>query len=132
MTELQRKHIPAIVFIVLFGFIVDLVPVCGLEKLKIPLMDSLDGAVDLSYFLASVNGFLPFAIPVTEPAVGYGVAGGPIFIHRDLEALKRGDPVPPSLSFIGGLNTGNGTWGVGGGHSGVWKNDRIRYVGAAM
>jgi hypothetical protein len=102
------------------------------EKQKISMKDSLDGAFDVSYFLASIYGFLPFAMPVTEPAIGYGVAGGPVFIHRDMEALKRGDPAPPSLSFVGGLYTENGTWGLGGGHSGVWKNDRIRYVGAAF
>jgi hypothetical protein len=102
------------------------------DKQKTPLRDSLDGALDVSYFLASLYGFLPFAMPVTEPAVGYGVAGGPIFIHRNIEALKRGDPAPPSLSFVGGLYTENGTWGIGGGHSGIWKNDRIRYAGAAL
>ena len=102
------------------------------EKNKLPLKDSLDGALDLSYFLASVYGFIPFAMPVTEPALGYGVAGGPIFFHRDLEALKRGDPAPPSLSFGGGMYTGNGSWALAAGHSGVWKNDRIRYLGAAI
>ncbi|MEN8228450.1 MAG: hypothetical protein ABFS38_09875 [Bacteroidota bacterium] len=98
---------------------------------KIPFKDSVDGAVDLSYFLASVYGFLPFVMPVTEPAVGYGVAGGPIFIHRDIEALKKGEPSPPSLSMVGGMYTQNGSWGLVGGHSGVWKNDHIRYVGGA-
>lgn len=100
----------------------------GMSQFK----DSLDGAVDISYWLASVHGFFPLVMPVTEPAVGYGAAGGLVFIHRDIEALKRGDPAPPSMSFLGGLYTQNGTWGVGGGHSGVWKNDRIRYVGAAL
>lgn len=80
------------------------------DKQKIPLRDSLDGALDVSYFLASLYGFLPFAMPVTEPAVGYGVAGGLIFIHRDIETLKRGDPAPPSLLFVGGLYTENETW----------------------
>jgi hypothetical protein len=85
----------------------------------------------MSYFLATLAGFLPIAMPITEPAVGYGVAGGPLFIHRDLEALKRGEPSPPSLSMAGGMYTENGSWGVLGLHSGVWKNDRIRYLGSA-
>ncbi|MEN8157138.1 MAG: hypothetical protein ABFS10_09310 [Bacteroidota bacterium] len=101
------------------------------EKEKISFRDPEDGAVDMSYFLASVAGFLPFVMPVTEPAVGYGVAGGPIFIHRDIEALKRGEQSPPSLSMVGGMYTENGSWGLVGGHSGVWKNDHIRYVGGA-
>ncbi len=102
------------------------------EKQKIPLRDSLDGAVDMSYFLASVYGFLPFVMPVTEPAVGYGIAGGPIFIHRDIEALKRGVADPPSLTVVGGMYTENGSWGVVGAHSGVWKEDHIRYLGVAF
>ncbi len=102
------------------------------QKEKIPIRDSLDGAVDLSYFLASVYGFLPFATPVTEQAVGYGIAGGPLFIHRDLEALKSGEHAPPSLTMLGGLYTESRSWGVFGAHSGVWKDDHIRYLGAAF
>jgi len=126
------KHFTLTILIASLLVSADLSPLLAQEKQKVPFKDSLDGALDMSYFLASFYGFLPFAMPVTEPAVGYGVAGGPIFIHRDMEVLKRGDPAPPSLSFIGGLYTQNGTWGVGGGHSGVWKKDRIRYVGAAF
>jgi hypothetical protein len=99
------------------------------EKQRIPMKDSLDGALDLSYFLASAYGFLPFVMPITEPAVGYGAAGGPIFIHRDMEALKRGEHSPPSLTMVGGMYTENGTWGLLGIHSGVWKKDHIRYLG---
>lgn len=99
------------------------------EKQKTPIRDSLDGALDLSYFLSGVYGFLPFVMPITEPAVGYGAAGGPIFIHRDYEALKRGEPSPPSLTMVGGLYTENKTWGLTALHSGVWKNDQIRYFG---
>ncbi|MCK5137429.1 MAG: hypothetical protein KAR19_16715 [Bacteroidales bacterium] len=102
------------------------------NNLKSQFIDSLDGALDVSYFLASVYGFLPFVMPVTEPALGYGVAGGPVFIHRDIKALKRGDPSPPSLTILGGMYTQNGSWGLGGGHSGIWKHDRIRYLGAAF
>ena len=101
------------------------------DKQKIPFRDSTDGAFDLSYFLSTFAGFMPLVMPITEPALGYGLAGGPVFIHRDMEALERGEPSPPSLSMIGGLYTENGTWGVMGLHSGVWKNDHIRYLGAA-
>ena len=107
-------------------------PLYSQQKSKIPFEDSIDGALDLSYFLASVYGFLPFVMPVTEPALGYGVAGGPIFIHRDMKALQKGEPSPPSLSMVGGMYTQNGSWGLVGGHSGVWKNDHIRYLGVAF
>ena len=36
---------------------------------------------------------------------------------------------PPSLTAVGGFATENGSWGVFGGHRGVWKEDRIRYLG---
>ena len=42
-----------------------------------------------------------------------------------------GKPVAPSVSVVGGLGTENGTWGVFGGHLGIWKDDRIRYTGGA-
>jgi hypothetical protein len=82
------------------------------EKQKIPFRDSLDGAVDFSSFLASAYGFIPFMMPITEPALGYGLAGGPIFIHRDIAALNRGEPSPPGMSVAGGMYTENGSWGV--------------------
>lgn len=99
------------------------------EKQRVPLKDSLDGALDLSYFLATFYGFIPFVMPITEPAVGYGAAGGPIFFHRDLEAMKKGDPSPPSITAVGGMYTESNTWGILGAHTGVWKEDRIRYAG---
>ncbi len=99
------------------------------EKQKIPLRDSTDGAIDLSYFLSTTAGFLPFVMPITEPAVGYGAAAGPLFIHRNMEALKRGEPSPPSMTMLAGMYTENGTWGVVGAHSGIWGKDRIRYLG---
>jgi hypothetical protein len=102
------------------------------EKQKIPFRDSLDGAIDASYFLASKAGFIPIVMPITEPAVGYGAGGGLIFVHRDMEALRKGEPSPPSLSVVGGMFTENGSWGVFGLHSGVWKDDRIRYIGAVL
>ena len=34
----------------------------------------------------------------------------------------------PSLTAVGGFATENGSWGVFGGHRGVWKEDRIRYL----
>ena len=35
-----------------------------------------DGWADVSGFLDEAYGFLPVVIPITEPAVGYGAAGG--------------------------------------------------------
>jgi hypothetical protein len=98
--------------------------------------DPADGAFDMSRFIKSRTGFVPILAPVTEPAVGYGVAGGVVFFHRR-EGEPPPDPAPagegrmtaPSLTAVGGFATENGSWGVFGGHRGVWKEDRIRYLG---
>ncbi len=38
-----------------------------------------DGWLDLSGFLDQSYGFIPLVMPITEPAVGYGGAGGLAF-----------------------------------------------------
>jgi hypothetical protein len=42
-------------------------------------LDPEDGWFDMSAFLDMRGGFVPLAVPVTEPAVGYGVGGGLVF-----------------------------------------------------
>jgi hypothetical protein len=103
-----------------------------LEEFK----DPTDGDFDLSYWLAEKKGFLTIFVPITEPAVGFGLAFAGIFLHKsiaDLEAEARrsetGKHKPPSITVVGGLGTENGTWGGGGGHLGVWADDRLRYLG---
>ena len=99
------------------------------------LTDPADGAFDMSRFIKTRTGFVPILAPVTEPAVGYGIAGGLVFFHRK-EEEQPPDPPPagegrmtaPSLTFVGGLATENGSWGVFGAHRGAWKGDRIRYL----
>lgn len=98
--------------------------------------DPADGAFDMGRVIKTRTGFVPILAPVTEPAVGFGIAGGLIFFHS-----REGDPPPapapagegrmtaPSLTAVGGFTTENGSWGVFGGHRGVWKEDRIRYLG---
>lgn len=104
------------------------------ESLWDHFVDEEDGAFDVSNWLATASGFLPIAMPITEPAVGYGLAGGLVFIHRPREEMVRAyeekDPAPPSMSFALGGYTENGSWLVGGGHFGSWDDDSIRYTGA--
>ena len=52
------------------------------------LKDREDGALDLSYWLAEKKGFLPIVIPITEPAVGYGLAVAPMFLHQSIAELQ--------------------------------------------
>jgi hypothetical protein len=100
--------------------------------------DPLDGRFDMSAHLAEANGFLPVVSLITEPAVGYGIAGAAAFFHRPAgwslqearDAFERGERQrPPSVSVVAGGYTLNDSWFVGGGHLGIWRGDRIRYFG---
>jgi hypothetical protein len=86
-------------------------------------IDPADGWFDLSAFLDSGHGFVPLAIPITEPAVGYGVAGALVFINRN-PAGPNGEYRRPNIWAAGGLYTENETWAGFAGHSGSWDDDR--------
>lgn len=96
-------------------------------------VDPLDGAFDVDRFLASRYGFLPIAAPITEPALGYGAAGGLLFLHGKLGGEERPDGrrIPPSISAAIGFGTSNGSWGAFGGHLGHWSEGTIRSAGGA-
>jgi hypothetical protein len=95
-----------------------------------------DGAFDVSGFLSTRTGFLPLAMPISEPAVGYGLAIGLSYFHS--EPTEVPDPsgsgpsrfIMPSTTVLMGAATENGTWAGGLAHLGVWDKGRIRYVGA--
>lgn len=90
--------------------------------------DSLDHAFDISNWLASKRGFLLVPSIITEPAVGYGLAGAAVYFHSSYTEKKR----PPSMSGVIGAGTQNGTWATGAFHIGYWNQDRIRYMGALV
>jgi Omp85 superfamily domain len=96
--------------------------------------DPKDGAFDISKFLDSRTGFLPFVMPITEPAIGYGGAGALAFFETPPRAIETPDGtrvVPPNASMVGGFGTENGSWGAFGGYLHTWDDGRIRYLGAA-
>jgi hypothetical protein len=100
------------------------------------LKDREDGAFDLSYWLAEKKGFLPIIIPITEPAIGFGLGVAPMFLHQSIAELQSesgktptGKTRPPSITAVGGMATENGSWAFGGGHMGIWADDRLRYLG---
>lgn len=107
------------------------------------LFDPADGQFDVSSVIASERGFLPVPIIITEPAIGYGGGMAAVFFHEDPEeaeirrAAMASDQddisglLPPSTSVLLGAATENGSWLAGGGHQGIWVDDRIRYLGAA-
>ena len=106
-------------------------------------IDPQDGMFDVSHWLAERKGFFPVPIIITEPAVGFGLGAGLLFLHDPLSGKtaegetfdpqnidEQGRLIPPSVSGVFGAYTENGTWFIGGAHMGVWKNDNIRYTGA--
>lgn len=101
------------------------------QGLKDKIVDKKDGAVDISEFLNSTTGFLPIPIIITEPAVGFGGGLGLVYFHnkKNKDGEGRGKGLSPTMSFGAGAYTSNDTWFVMGGHSGSYKEDRIRYLG---
>jgi outer membrane protein assembly factor BamA len=84
-----------------------------------------DGWLDASKFLEEKYGFLPVVIPITEPAVGYGAAGGLAFLSRPLANAEAGLG-RPNITAVGGLGTENGTWGAAAGDVRYWLDERIQ------
>ena len=84
-----------------------------------------DGWLDVSGFLDQAYGFLPVVIPITEPAVGYGAAGGLTFIDKPFGKAQAGFG-RPNITVVGGLGTENGTWGVMAGDMRHWLDDRLQ------
>jgi hypothetical protein len=101
--------------------------------LREQLKDPEDGWLDGSRFLLDKNlSFLPMPIIISEPAVdgGLGLAG--VFFHKrpESEARESDEFERPSMSAVAAAYTGNGSWMVGGGHLGRWRQDTINYTGA--
>jgi len=86
-----------------------------------------DGWPDASAFLEKKYGFLPIIIPITEPAVGYGAAGGLLFLSKPLSSAEAGLG-RPDMTMVGGLGTENGTWATAVGDVRHWFDDRVQTV----
>jgi hypothetical protein len=84
-----------------------------------------DGWPDLSGFLNEKYGLLPVVFPITEPAVGYGLVGGFAFISQPLGAARAGLG-RPNVTFVGGMGTENGSWGVFGADMRYWLDERLQ------
>ncbi len=90
-----------------------------------------DGWFDVSGFLDEEYGFLPVVIPITEPAVGYGAAGGLSFISKPLGQSAAGYG-RPNITVVGGLGTENGTWGAVAGDLRHWFDDRLQTLAGVV
>jgi outer membrane protein assembly factor BamA len=107
-------------------------PAAGGDALKSAATDTAssfrsadDGWLDVSGFLDKAYGFMPLVIPITEPAVGYGAAGGLAFIDKPIGQAQAGYG-RPNITVVGGLGTENGTWGVMAGDMRHWLDDRLQ------
>jgi len=117
-----RKHI-IIVLVLLLG----VSSVGYSQKKHKAFIDTLDNALDISYYLNNLHGLLPIVSPITEPAVGYGAVGAGLFFipkKDDRKGFKMPDIVGAAVGY-----TENGTWFAGAGYLGFWNKDRIRYRG---
>ena len=93
------------------------------------LMD--DGWLDLSDFLDKKFGFLPLAVPITEPAVGYGIGGGVAFLDESFGEARK-EFSRPNATFVGGFATENDSWGVIAGDMRQWKGGRLQTLAGAI
>jgi len=84
-----------------------------------------DGWFDVSSFLDEAYGFLPIAMPITEPAVGYGLGGGLMFLDQPIgnSEYKR-----PNITGVFGFGTENGTWGGGAMDIRMWMDQKLQTV----
>ncbi len=99
------------------------------QKMQKTFIDTLDNALDVSYYLNNLHGFLPIVSPITEPAVGYGAAVAGLFFIPKKEKAGKKFQMPDVVGAAGGI-TSNKTWFAGVGYAGFWKEDHIRYRGA--
>ena len=84
-----------------------------------------DGWLDMSGFLDQAYGFVPLVVPITEPAVGFGAAGGVAFIDKPMSAAADGFG-RPNITALGGVATDNGTWGLAAADIRRWMDDRLQ------
>jgi len=84
-----------------------------------------DGWLDISGFVDGAYGFAPIAMPITEPAVGYGGAGGLAFIDKPKDEAQAGFG-RPNITAVGGMATENRSWGVLAADSRHWLDDRLQ------
>ncbi|WP_213959941.1 BamA/TamA family outer membrane protein [Variovorax sp. dw_954] len=83
-----------------------------------------DGWLDLGGFLDQSYGFVPVAIPITEPTIGLGAAGAVTFIDKQGEGAAAGFG-RPNVTVLGALGTDNGTKGAFAGDMRHWLDDRV-------
>ena len=62
-------------------------------------------------------------VPISNPTLGSGLAGGGGYIYR---VDPADDVSPPTMTGMGGMYTSNKSWALAGIHDMKWKRDRFR------
>ncbi len=91
-----------------------------------------DGWLDISGFLDQAYGFVPLAIPITEPAVGLGAVGALVFIDKQKNDGAAAGFGQPNISAFGALKTENGTQGGFAGDMRHWLDDRVKTLAGVL
>ena len=91
-----------------------------------------DGWLDISGFLDQAYGFVPLAIPITEPAVGLGAVGALVFIDKQKQDEAAAGFGRPNISVFGVLGTDNGTQGGFAGDMRHWLDDRLKTLAGVV
>jgi len=101
------------------------------NKPSAPSVSSDDGWPDASGFLDRKYGFLPVVMPITEPAVGYGAAGGLAFISKPLPEANQG-LARPNITMVGAMGTENGSWGAMAADIRYWYDGRLQTIAGLL
>lgn len=84
-----------------------------------------EGGFDLSKSMDKPFGFVPVVIPITEPTVGFGVAGALVFVKKPVATGEAGF-ARPNITAVGGAITSNGTRGFLAGDIRNWRKESIQ------
>jgi hypothetical protein len=103
-------------------------PAPAAQKAPSKLWSPEDGWLDISGFLGKKYGFVPIALPITEPAIGIGIAAGITFVGKPSEAAARDPFARPNTTVVGGLGTDNGTWGGLAADIRHWGDNRVQTI----
>jgi hypothetical protein len=99
------------------------------QKKQSTFKDTLDGKFDMSHYLVTMHGFVPWPTIISEPALGsFGIGLAAVFMSPKKTA-KPGEQFHfPDITAIAGMWTLNNTWGVGLFRQGTFPKIGMRYT----
>ncbi len=106
----MNRNFPRIVIYFYFCFCSNLFA----QESRPILRDTFDNKFDVSSFLVDMNGFIPVASIITEPALGsFGFVVAPVFISPQRNKSNTDRFHFPDITAAFGMYTLNNSWGVG-------------------